>query len=115
MIFTILSHQWKSFWRGRNVGKSVAMQLFVGFILLYLLFSFLLLGIFLHGILVKAFPGQDVIRVLCGFPHFLLNTLNFLYSRARPHSPELAEGILVLSEIMGGATVLERLKGRIIQ
>lgn len=33
-------------------------------------------------------------------PHFLHNTLNFLYSRALPHSPELSEGILTLSEIM---------------
>lgn len=33
-------------------------------------------------------------------PHFLHNTLNFLYSRALPVSPELSEGILTLSEIM---------------
>lgn len=33
-------------------------------------------------------------------PHFLHNTLNFLYARALPLSPELSEGILTLSEIM---------------
>ena len=33
-------------------------------------------------------------------PHFLHNTLNFLYSRSLPHSAELSEGILTLSEIM---------------
>lgn len=33
-------------------------------------------------------------------PHFLHNTLNFLYSRSLPYSPELSEGILTLSEIM---------------
>jgi two-component system, LytTR family, sensor kinase len=33
-------------------------------------------------------------------PHFLHNTLNFLYSRSLPLSPELSEGILTLSEIM---------------
>ena len=33
-------------------------------------------------------------------PHFLHNTLNFLYSRSLPCSPELSEGILTLSEIM---------------
>jgi two-component system LytT family sensor kinase len=33
-------------------------------------------------------------------PHFLHNTLNFLYAKALPHSPDLSEGILILSDIM---------------
>jgi sensor histidine kinase YesM len=33
-------------------------------------------------------------------PHFLHNTLNFLYSRSLPYSTDLSEGILTLSEIM---------------
>mgnify|MGYP001100479223 FL=1 len=33
-------------------------------------------------------------------PHFLHNTLNFLYARSLPYSTELSEGILTLSEIM---------------
>jgi two-component system LytT family sensor kinase len=33
-------------------------------------------------------------------PHFLHNTLNFLYAKSLPCSPELSEGILTLSEIM---------------
>jgi two-component system, LytTR family, sensor kinase len=33
-------------------------------------------------------------------PHFLHNTLNFLYARSLPYSSELSEGILTLSEIM---------------
>lgn len=33
-------------------------------------------------------------------PHFLHNTLNFLYSKSLPYSPELSEGILTLSDIM---------------
>ncbi|HVU56341.1 MAG TPA: histidine kinase [Puia sp.] len=33
-------------------------------------------------------------------PHFLHNTLNFLYARSLPYSNELSEGILTLSEIM---------------
>lgn len=33
-------------------------------------------------------------------PHFLHNTLNFLYAKSLPWSPELSEGILTLSEIM---------------
>ena len=33
-------------------------------------------------------------------PHFLHNTLNFLYARSLPYSEELSEGILTLSDIM---------------
>ena len=33
-------------------------------------------------------------------PHFLHNTLNFLYAKSLPYSAELSEGILTLSEIM---------------
>lgn len=33
-------------------------------------------------------------------PHFLHNSLNFLYARSLPFSPELSEGILTISEIM---------------
>ena len=33
-------------------------------------------------------------------PHFLHNTLNFLYSKSLPYSQELSEGILTLSDIM---------------
>jgi two-component system, LytTR family, sensor kinase len=33
-------------------------------------------------------------------PHFLQNTLNFLYGKTRKHASELSEGVLLLSEIM---------------
>ena len=33
-------------------------------------------------------------------PHFLHNTLNFLYAKSIPYSPQLSEGILTLSDIM---------------
>ena len=33
-------------------------------------------------------------------PHFLHNTLNFLYAKSLPYSDELSEGILTLSDIM---------------
>jgi len=33
-------------------------------------------------------------------PHFLHNTLNFLYAKSLPYSPELSEGILTISDIM---------------
>lgn len=66
MIPTILSHQWKAFWRGRNAGKSMIMQLLMGFIILYLLATCFVLGFYLHHILGKLFPGRDIIRIYCG-------------------------------------------------
>ena len=66
MILTLLSHQWKSFWRGRGAGKSLALQIFMGFLFLYLLTCCLVLGIELSFLLKKLYPGQDVIRQYCG-------------------------------------------------
>lgn len=66
MILTLLSHQWKSFWRGRGAGKSLALQIFTGFLFLYLLACCLILGIELSFLLKKLYPGQDTIRQYCG-------------------------------------------------
>ena len=43
-------------------------------------------------------------------PHFLHNTLNFLYAKSLPYSPELSEGILTLSDIMRYALSQENRK-----
>jgi len=67
MILTLLSHQWKSFWRSRNSGKNLAVQIFIGFVVLYIAGSALFLGIALPHLLPKFFPGQDITRVFCGF------------------------------------------------
>jgi Family of unknown function (DUF5687) len=67
VIRILLSHQWKSFWRSRNAGKSLALQIFIGFISIYLLVSAIGLGFFLQEILNKAYPGQDVIKIFCGY------------------------------------------------
>jgi uncharacterized protein DUF5687 len=66
MILTLLSHQWKSFWRSSSAGKSLATQLFIGFLMLYLLVSAAILGISLKYFLQQLFPGQDIVRVFCG-------------------------------------------------
>ena len=77
VISTLLSHQWKSFWRSRNAGKSVAVQIFLGFITLYLLASAVGIGIFLQQLLQKLYPGQDTINIFCGFIlyYFLVDML----------------------------------------
>ena len=67
MIRILLGHQWKSFWRSRSAGKSLAVQIFIGFITLYLLVVTIFMGIYLQQILVKTYPGQDIIKIFCGF------------------------------------------------
>ncbi len=67
MITLLLSHQWKAFWRSRNAGKSIAVQILIGFFVLYFLGISLVIGFGLKAILTKLFPGQAVIPIFCGF------------------------------------------------
>jgi len=67
MILTLLSHQWKSFWRSRNAGRSLAIQIVLGLIIAYLLASILALGFAFPHMLHKFYPGQDIIRILCSY------------------------------------------------
>ncbi|MDE1193190.1 MAG: DUF5687 family protein [Arachidicoccus sp.] len=66
MIFTLLSHQWKAFWRSKNAGKSVAIQIVIGFFVLYILAIAIFIGFSLNSILQHLFPRQDEITVFCG-------------------------------------------------
>ena len=47
-------------------------------------------------------------------PHFLFNTLNFLYAQAYPHSEETAKGILLLSNIMRYALKDDEYEGKVM-
>ena len=67
MIYTLLQHQWKSFWRSRSAGRNVAMQIFIGFIVLYLAATAIFVGFSLNKILLESFPDKDVIHVFLGF------------------------------------------------
>ena len=67
MVLTLLSHQWKSFIRSRNAGRNIAIQILMGFILLYFLAIAIFVGIFLGDILKKSFPGRDTVKLFCGF------------------------------------------------
>lgn len=54
----------KSFLRSASVGKSIALKLFLGFIALYFILSFLVLGIALYPILHENFPNQKPIEIV---------------------------------------------------
>jgi hypothetical protein len=66
MILTLLSHQWKAFWRSRSAGKNLAAQIVMGFIILYLLACAIVLGFSFRHLLPELFPGQDIIKAFCG-------------------------------------------------
>ena len=66
MILTLLSHQWKAFWRSRSASRNLAAQIFMGFLILYLLACALFLGFSFQRLLPKLYPGQDPIDVFCG-------------------------------------------------
>lgn len=67
MILTLLTHQWKSFIRSRNSGRSIVLQIVLGFFILYFLAIAVFLGISLSSILKEAFPKQDIVKIFCGF------------------------------------------------
>lgn len=67
MLITFLNHQWKAFWRSKNKGGSIAAQIFIGFILLYLLAVAVIAGLSLEILIEKSFPGKDIFVVFNGF------------------------------------------------
>jgi hypothetical protein len=53
-------------WRSR-MPANLAVQIFMGFISLYLLLSALAIGLFLRKLIKQLYPGQDTSTVFCGF------------------------------------------------
>jgi hypothetical protein len=54
----------KSFLRSASVGKSIALKILLGFIALYFVLSFLVLGIALYPLLHENFPNQKPIQIV---------------------------------------------------
>lgn len=67
MLFTFLDHQWKAFWRSKNKGGSIASQLFILIVVLYLLVLAFLIGFGLEEFIAQLFPGKDVFAIFNGF------------------------------------------------
>src|SRR5688572_28057222 len=67
MIATLLTHQWKAFWRTRNAGKNLAIQIFMAFITIYFLLVAIGIGFFLLDLIKNVFPGEDPVKVFSGF------------------------------------------------
>jgi hypothetical protein len=66
MISTFFSHELKSFWRSKNTGKTIAVKVVMGVLILILLLYVVLLGVFLDVLLRKAFSKDDLVVAFCG-------------------------------------------------
>ncbi|WP_432708712.1 DUF5687 family protein [Pedobacter sp.] len=59
MLFTFLSHQWTGFWRSKGKGSSLAIQIFIGVIIVWVLGSATLIGLALEDLLPRLAPKDD--------------------------------------------------------
>ena len=66
MTSTFIRHELKAFWRSKNTGKSIAIRVVMGLLILYLLLNVLFVGFFLDKILEKVFTQDDVVFSFCG-------------------------------------------------
>jgi hypothetical protein len=79
MTSTFIRHELKAFWRARNTGKSIAVHIVMGLLILYLLACAIGVGILLDRALIKFFPKDDLIMSFTGI--LLLYYLFELLSR----------------------------------
>ena len=77
MTLTFIIHQSKAFWRSKNTGKSIAMRVVMGILILYLLLNILVVSFFLDRILEKTYPDQEIIQSFNSFIlyYFLMDLL----------------------------------------
>ena len=97
MLLTLLTHQWKAELRSSVFKKSIALNIILGLLILYFGSIFLFLGFYLDKILLKLFPGQDVVATFNGglvfyflidlFFRFLLQDLPVLAVQPYLHLP----------------------------
>ncbi|MFT7900047.1 DUF5687 family protein [Tenacibaculum ascidiaceicola] len=72
MIAHFLKLEWKQFFRSSYFGKSIALKIIMGFFALYMLVSFLMIGIGGYFFIKKEYPDIDPLFFVNGFLVFLL-------------------------------------------
>lgn len=77
MLLTLLTHQFKQFWRAQNLKLNLFLQIISLLGVLYLLFLVVMFGIYLDEFIEEMRPGQDVIAVFCSITlyYFALDIL----------------------------------------
>jgi len=75
MFATLLAHQWKESRRSAAFQKSIAVNIILGFFIVYFLLSFLFIGFFIDAILRETFPDTSPVQAFNGFLlfYFLLD------------------------------------------
>ena len=86
MISTFIRHELKAFWRSKNTGKSIAIRVVMGILILYLFLNVLIVGIFLDKALEEIFPNDDLVKSFCGIIliYFLFDLLMRLQLQELP-------------------------------
>ena len=80
MIKRFLSLEWKAFFRSASFGKSLGIKIFMGFLALYFLVMFLMIGIGMFPTLKEFFPDKDPLTVVNSFLfYWILGDLMFRF------------------------------------
>ncbi|WP_026897231.1 DUF5687 family protein [Daejeonella oryzae] len=66
MTLTLIRQQWKAFWRSKNTGQSILIQVILGIFILYILINLLAVSFFLDKILGEIFPGKNILSSFSG-------------------------------------------------
>src|SRR5690625_1331848 len=64
MIRQLISLEWKQFFRSKAMGQSLAIKILIGFLALYFMGSFLLLGLGTYFLLEETFPDRDPLKLV---------------------------------------------------
>lgn len=67
MFFNFFSNQWKYFWRGTNIGTSIAVKVLLIIISVYLLLIAIAAGLLMNDIIARAFPDKAPVHVFISF------------------------------------------------
>ncbi len=89
MVKTFLSHQWKAFWRSKNKGGTIAANILMSFMVLYLLAIAFVLGFMLEHWIGKIYPNKDVETVFNGYIIYYF-ALDFLMRMQLQQLPTLS-------------------------
>ena len=79
MTATFVRHELKAFWRSKNTGKSIAVRVVMGLLILYLLLIVCAIGFTMDKMLLKASGKNDIVATYCGV--ILLYYLSDLFTR----------------------------------
>src|ERR1700754_1716716 len=79
MTATFIRHELKAFWRSKNTGKSIAVRIVMGLLILYLLLIVCVIGFTLDKMLLKGGGKNDIVVTYCGI--ILLYYLSDLFTR----------------------------------